>query len=32
MKENTRIPFLAGRLSEATSTIILESLKREGMG
>ena len=32
MKENTRIPFLAGRLSEATSTFILESLKREGMG
>ena len=31
MKENTRIPFLAGRLSEATSTFILESLKREGM-
>ena len=32
MKENTRIPFLAGRLSEATTTFILESLKREGMG
>ena len=27
-----RSPFLAGRLSEATSTFILESLKREGMG
>lgn len=31
MKENTRIPFLAGRLSEAASAFILESLKREGI-
>lgn len=30
MKETTRIPFLAGRLSEAASEFILEALKREG--
>ncbi len=30
MQELTRIPFLAGRLSEAASEFILEALKREG--
>lgn len=32
MTETTRIPFLAGRLSEAASNFILNALKREGYG
>ena len=32
MTETTRIPFLAGRLSEAVSNFIHNSLKREGYG
>lgn len=32
MTDTTRIPFLAGRLSEAASNFILTALKREGCG